>query len=83
SDVFVLTIDYDLGGLTLTSTTGYLEYEFQQDCDCDFTSATVFNALQDEAFEQFSQELRVTSPGGETIDYIAGLYYQTNELDFE
>ena len=83
SDVFVLTIDYDLGGLTLTSTTGYLEYEFQQDCDCDFTSATVFNALQDEAFEQFSQEIRVTSQGGETIDYIAGLYYQTNELDFE
>jgi outer membrane receptor protein involved in Fe transport len=83
SDVLALKVDYNLGGLTLTSTTGYLQYEFQQDCDCDFTSATVFNALQDEAFEQFSQEIRLTSPGGEKIDYIAGLYYQDNELDFE
>ncbi len=83
SDVFVLTIDYALGDHTLTSTTGYLEYDFQQDCDCDFTSATIFNALQDEQFEQFSQEIRLTSPGGETFDYIAGFFYQTSELDFE
>jgi outer membrane receptor protein involved in Fe transport len=82
SDVFVLNIDYALGDHTLTSTTGWLEYEFVQDCDCDFTSATVFNALQDEQFEQFSQELRLASPGGETVDYVLGFYYQTNELDF-
>jgi iron complex outermembrane receptor protein len=55
SDVFVLNVDYALGDHTLTSNTGWLEYEFIQDCDCDFTSATIFNALQDEAFEQFSQ----------------------------
>ena len=82
SDVFVLNVDYDLGDHTLTSVTGYLQYDFEQDCDCDFTSASIFNALQDEDFEQFSQELRLTSPGGETFDYILGLYYQTNELDF-
>lgn len=82
TDVFVLKVDYDLGGSTLTSTTGWLQYDFIQDCDCDFTGATVFNALQDEAFEQFSQELRLTSPGGETIDYIAGLFYQSSDLDF-
>ena len=83
SDVFMLNIDYQLGDHTLTSVTGYLEYDFQQDCDCDFTSASIFNALQDEQFEQFSQELRLTSPGGETFDYIAGVFYQSNELDFE
>lgn len=82
-DVGVLGINYALGDYTLTSTTGYLEYEFDQDCDCDFTGASVFNALQDESFEQFSQELRITSPGGETVDYIAGVFYQTNELDFQ
>ena len=36
----------------------------------------------DEEYDQFSQELRLTSPGGETLDYIAGLFYQTSELDF-
>lgn len=82
ADIFLLNIDYDIGEHTLTSVTGYLEYEFEQDCDCDFTSASIFNAPIDEEFEQFSQELRLTSPGGETIDYIVGAYYQTNELDF-
>ena len=82
SEVFVLTVDYALGDHTLTSTTGYLEYAFDQDCDCDFTSASIFNALQSERFDQFSQEIRLTSPGGETLDYIAGLYYQSNELNF-
>ncbi|MBN7796776.1 TonB-dependent receptor [Parahaliea mediterranea] len=82
-DVGVLGINYALGDYTLTSTTGYLEYEFDQDCDCDFTGASVFNALQDESFEQFSQELRITSPGGETVDYIAGVFYQSSELEFE
>ena len=82
SEVFVLTADYALGDHTLTSTTGYLEYAFDQDCDCDFTRASIFNALQSEGFDQFSQEIRLTSPGGETLDYIAGLYYQSNELNF-
>ena len=82
SEVFVLTADYALGDHTLTSTTGYLKYAFDQDCDCDFTSASIFNALQSEGFDQFSQEIRLTSPGGKTLDYIAGLYYQSNELNF-
>ena len=82
SDAFLLNIDYALGDSTLTSTTGYLSYEYFQDCDCDFTSASIFQALGNEEFDQFSQELRLTSPGGETLDYIAGFYYQTNELDF-
>jgi len=82
-DVFNLNIDYGLGDHTLTAVTGYVEYDFEQDCDCDFTSASVFNALIFEDFEQFSQEVRLTSPGGERIDYIAGLFYQTSELGFE
>ncbi len=82
ADVVVLGIDYALGDSTLTSTTGYLEYEYEQDCDCDFNGASVFNALQEESFEQFSQEFRITSPGGETIDYIAGVFLQHNELNF-
>jgi iron complex outermembrane recepter protein len=83
ADVFMLDIGYDIGEHTLTSVTGWVEYDYQQNCDCDFTSASVFYATFDEEFEQFSQELRLTSPGGETIDYIAGLFYQTSELDFQ
>ena len=73
--------DYRLGELTLTGITGWVSYEFDENCDCDFSSARVIEAPLTEEYEQFSQELRLTSPGGETFDYIAGVFYQTSELD--
>lgn len=76
-----LTVDYALGDHTLTAVTGYVSYEFDEHCDCDFSSASVLSVPLDEEYDQFSQELRLTSPGGETLDYIAGLFYQTSELD--
>ncbi len=83
STSFLLNFDYLIGDLTLTGVTGYLEYEFQQLCDCDFTGASIFDALQDERFDQFSQEIRLTSPGGQTVDYIVGAFYQDSTLEFE
>lgn len=82
SDVLVIEADYALGEFTLSSITGWLDYSFFQDCDCDFTSALIFQAYGDEEFEQFSQEFRLTSPGGEQFDYIVGAFYQSNELNF-
>ena len=67
--------DYDIGEHTLTGVTGWVSYEFDELCDCDFSSAVVIDAPLEEEYEQFSQELRLTSPGGETIDYIVGAFY--------
>ncbi len=82
TDNFSLNLEYMLGDYTLTSTTGYLTYEYDERCDCDFTSADVFFVDSQEEFEQFSQEFRITSPGGETIDWMAGVYLHESELDF-
>ena len=78
-----LNIDYALGDHTLTLITGYNAYEFKEECDCDFTGASIFTADTTEEFEQLSQEIRITSPGGETVDYIAGVFYQKSEIDFQ
>jgi len=78
-----LSIDYDLGDHTLTLISGYNAYEFDEICDCDFTGASIFTADTTEKFDQYSQEIRLTSPGGETVDYIAGFFYQKSEIDFE
>ena len=83
ADNFSLNFDYQLGDYTLTSTTGALSYEYGELCDCDFTSADVFFVQSNEEFEQFSQEFRITSPGGEMIDWIAGVYLHESELDFD
>jgi len=82
TDNFTLNLDYQWGDYTLTSTTGFLTYEYEELCDCDFTSADVFFVQSQEEFEQFSQEFRITSPGGEMIDWIAGVYIHESELDF-
>jgi len=83
TEEYVLTANYHYpGGVTMTSTTGYSAYDSKELCDCDFTGGKVFNVDFDEKFDQFSQELRFLSPGGETLDWIAGVYYQNSNLHF-
>lgn len=77
-----LNVEYALGDITLTSITGYNAYEYQEDCDCDFIGASIFTAQSAEDFDQVSQEIRFTSPGGETVDWIAGGFWQSTDLAF-
>jgi outer membrane receptor protein involved in Fe transport len=77
-----LGVSWDLEGFTLTSTTGYVDYEFQENCDCDFTGAAVFDTTGEEEYSQFSQEFRITSDIGGDVDYIAGIFFQSTELEY-
>lgn len=77
-----LSVDWQLDGLTLTSVTGVVDYEYDELCDCDFTGAKIFNATKSEEYSQFSQELRLTSDLGNTVDYIGGLFYQSTDLEY-
>ncbi|MCF6216129.1 MAG: TonB-dependent receptor [Emcibacter sp.] len=78
----VLTLDWQLGEHVLTSITGYSDFSFNDNCDCDYTGADVFTLPLQEDFEQISQEVRLTSPGGETVDYILGAYFQTTKHNY-
>ncbi len=82
TEEFVLQVDWQLGENTLTSITGHSKYDFSELCDCDFTGANVFNVAMAEQFDQTSQELRVTSPAGDKLEYIVGVYYETSDLQF-
>lgn len=78
----VLTLDWGIGEHTLTSITGMSSFEFNDECDCDFTGANVFSLPLSEEYDQFSQEFRLTSPAGENLDYIVGAFYQTSDHDY-
>jgi outer membrane receptor protein involved in Fe transport len=78
----ILTLDWALGDFTLESITAYSNFEYDEFCDCDFTGAVVFGAALQEQYEQISQELRLSSPLGGKLDYIAGIYYQTSDHDY-
>ncbi|MEH6542311.1 MAG: TonB-dependent receptor [Porticoccaceae bacterium] len=81
---YTLDIEYQLGENTLNFTSAWVQYDTDEICDCDFTGAKVLLVdPRQEQFEQFSQEIRLTSPLGGTFEYIAGAFYQTYDLDYD
>lgn len=81
-DLGTLTIDWTVGDHTLTSITGYAEYDYRDICDCDFAAIPLIQVDAAENYEQFTQEIRLTSPGAEKFDYIVGLYYHQSDLEY-
>ena len=76
-----VNIDYALGEHTLTLVTGYSDYEYDDNFDADFAPISFISTIDDSDFNQWSQEIRLASPGGEKFDYVTGLFWQSNELD--
>jgi iron complex outermembrane receptor protein len=75
-----LTMHYRVGEDTITSVTGFYNYHFTEDTDADGTPLQELNLQTAESYHQFSQELRIASPQGQTLEYMAGLYAQNDHL---
>jgi len=83
SDGVMLKLDYTLGGHTLTAVSGYSAYSYdEKDYDGDTAYIPLISMDMQEEFEQVSQEIRLVSPGGETVDYIVGAFYQASEQEY-
>lgn len=92
-----LTLDYAFNELTLTSITSVADYTIKFFDDFDFGHAldevnfAILNPGElsyystyferDEDYDQFSQELRIASPGDQTLTYMAGLFYFTSDWE--
>lgn len=78
----VLNVNLELGEHTLSSVTGYLDYKVNETIDVDFIGPDLLDGTRlSEDYRQISQELRIASPGGQSFNYIAGVYYQNSKLD--
>ncbi len=75
-----LNVDVHTDRGTFTSVTGYTGFSNDEVFDPDSSSfnTSLFDGVEE--LDQFSQELRFTSPGGEFIDYIGGVFYQESEV---
>jgi iron complex outermembrane recepter protein len=80
-DNVVATVNWELDFATFTSITAYSHYDLKNARNSDFASVPSLHRDTEEEYKQYSQELRLVSPGGETLDWIAGAYYQSSELD--
>jgi len=66
---------------TLTFINAWRHYESDSAFDGDFTAYNAVSSSIDIDFDQYSSELRLTSPGGETFDYQGGLFFFYSQLD--
>lgn len=76
-----LQLDIPIGDNTLTLLSGFNQMDYQSAFDPSILGGPRVVAWYDEEYEQFSQEIRVTSPGNEDFDYIFGAYYVQQTID--
>ncbi|SDG53720.1 MULTISPECIES: TonB-dependent receptor [unclassified Duganella] len=70
-----LNIQYDLGGYTLTSITGYEDFKTDTLGDSDNTPLEVSRGWSKASSHQFSQELRLATAKDEKVSWVGGLHY--------
>jgi outer membrane receptor protein involved in Fe transport len=87
TDVDMFSANFDMGfdsGAQFTSISSYLTYDSYGLASNSFRPSellTIGDDDEDESFDQFTQEFRYVSKGGETIDYLVGMYYLWSDLD--
>jgi iron complex outermembrane receptor protein len=75
SPAATLEMNLDLGGIKLTSVTGYRDSKEDQTGDYEGLSPRLYYGHRIQDFKQLSQELRGAGNIGESFDYVVGLYY--------
>ena len=79
-----LELQWQFGeNLSLTSLTGFSDYSSDRAQDFDFSPYANFAFPNDEQFDQVSQELRLQSDNDGVFNWMAGLYWQDQELNFQ
>ncbi|MBM4221351.1 MAG: hypothetical protein FJ170_05325, partial [Gammaproteobacteria bacterium] len=79
-----LALNWRLDGMTLTSLTGLLKDELESGFDSSYAGyaspiGTVIHEVRD--FDDFSQELRLSSAADKPLRFIAGLYYYQGDAN--
>ena len=80
ADIMLVAVNWQVGDLTLSTNTSFVEYDKEDWLDPDDSSFAVFNDHRLEDFEQFAQEIRLTSPLDQAVSWMVGAYYQEHTL---
>ncbi len=75
-----LKVEYEFDSITLTSITGWVQQDRNFGENIWSSPLEAFAVVHDEEIEQFSQELRLSSQG-DTISWIAGLFYWNDTFE--
>ena len=72
--------DVNIGDHTITSVSAWRQLRFRPKNDSDNTPLSILRAGFDVDVDQYSQELRLASPTGRTVEYQVGAYYLYEDL---
>lgn len=82
-----LEINWDIGDFTLTSISAARGFDIDGNSSDDYDGQPVvvigLQQVSDVTQEQFTQELRITSPDDDRFTYVAGLFYFDQQVDRE
>lgn len=78
---FNIQVDWDLGFATLTSVSGYIDYDQVQVHDFDATAALSLDEFSDVEMTAWSQEFRLTSNSDGNLNWIIAAMYSEDEID--
>jgi len=74
-------LDVDFDTFSLTSITAVRKYDEYNDFDADFSDLPLNkNRITDQDYTTFTQEIRLTSTGDNTVDWMVGAYYLDQDL---
>lgn len=77
-----LNADWDLGQATLSSITAWRYWDWDVANDRDYIGVPIQLVQRiPSRQEQYSQEVRIASNGSRQLDYVAGLYFFTQEIN--
>ena len=73
-------INWDLSAMTVTSVTGWDDFERHDTLDEDAGPTVAIDDVRRSEVDQFSQELRLASSNDAGMQWLAGLYFSSDEL---
>ncbi|MDR3513010.1 MAG: TonB-dependent receptor [Caulobacteraceae bacterium] len=76
-------LNWRLGFGTVTSVTGYREYDDDNNNEYGGAGFPYFTSARTQNHDQFSEEVRLASPGGGRLDYVVGVYYLHQHYDLQ
>ncbi len=76
-----LSLDWAVGDYTITSITGYNDLSYDTAVDADYSALSVNYTTTLQDITEFSQELRITSPGDRRLTWLGGAYYYDSNSD--
>ncbi|MDH3616702.1 MAG: TonB-dependent receptor [Gammaproteobacteria bacterium] len=78
---FMAEVNWDRGNYTITSVTGWDDFERADDLDEDAGPTTAIDNLRKSDVKQISEEIRVATNNEEGTRWLAGVYFSADELE--